>query len=510
MEREFDIVIIGSGLGGLQCGYILADEGYSVCILEKNRQYGGNLQTFVRDKKIFDTGVHYIGGLDEGQNLNSFFKYFNIMDDLKLQKLDEDAFDLISFGEDENVYPYAQGYDNFIEKLSAYFPEEREAIVHFCDTLRDIVSKFPMYSLKPDKVDDQYFETLQIGLIDYLESITSNKKLQSVLAGNNLLYAGRKESAPLYVHALVLNSYIESSYKCTGGGAQIERLLSKNLKAKGVVMRNYAEVTGFNIEDKLVKSVMINGGEEKVYGKKFISNIPPAVTVNMIDKSFLRKSYIKRINSLPNTPSIFILYGVLKEKTFKNINSNIYHFESDSPWDSINYPEDDFGNGFALFFNKDAKNPEYCDSFSLMTYMNFSEVEQWKDTFHTIPHHRTERDEEYVKFKEEKAAVLFKKLYDRLPEMEGCIQSYTTSTPLSFRDYIGAVEGSLYGIEKDYRNPLRTFIPPQTKVDNLLLTGQNLTLHGILGVTISAFITCSSIVDIEKILEKVNAQTTSN
>jgi len=56
-------------MGGLVCANLLAAEGLKVCVLEKNNQAGGNLQTFVRDKLIFDSGVHYIGGLGKGQNL---------------------------------------------------------------------------------------------------------------------------------------------------------------------------------------------------------------------------------------------------------------------------------------------------------------------------------------------------------------------------------------------------------------------------------------------------------
>src|SRR6478752_6789466 len=101
---QFDYVIIGSGLGGLLCAYTLTKEGNSVCVLEKNRQIGGNLQIFVRDKAIFDTGIHYIGGLDEGQNLNQYFRYFGLMDKLKLKKLDEESFDIISFDKEEKEY----------------------------------------------------------------------------------------------------------------------------------------------------------------------------------------------------------------------------------------------------------------------------------------------------------------------------------------------------------------------------------------------------------------------
>jgi all-trans-retinol 13,14-reductase len=48
MKEQYDVVIVGSGLGGLVSAIILAKEGYSVCVLEKNNQYGGNLKTFFR------------------------------------------------------------------------------------------------------------------------------------------------------------------------------------------------------------------------------------------------------------------------------------------------------------------------------------------------------------------------------------------------------------------------------------------------------------------------------
>ena len=63
---------------------------------------------------IFDSGVHYLGGLDKGQNLYQVFKYLGMMDKLKLQKMDEDVFDKIIIENDDKEYVYAQGYENFI------------------------------------------------------------------------------------------------------------------------------------------------------------------------------------------------------------------------------------------------------------------------------------------------------------------------------------------------------------------------------------------------------------
>jgi len=91
----------------------------------------------------------------------------------------------------------------------------------------------------------------------------------------------------------------------------------------------------------------------------------------------------------------------------------------------------------------------------------------------------------------------------KFPRLRECIQSYTVATPLSFRDYIGNDDGSLYGVTKDYKDPLRTFLSPKTKIPNLFLTGQNLNLHGILGASMSGLKTCFAILGDDYILEKI-------
>lgn len=142
------MVIMGSGMGGLVCADILGKQGYKVCVLEKNKQIGGSLQTYVRDKIIFDSGVHYIGGLGKGQNLYQIFKYLGIIDKLKLQQMDVNAFDKILIENDEKQYVYAQGYENFIQHLLVDFPGEELAIRSYCDKIREVCDKFPLYNLR--------------------------------------------------------------------------------------------------------------------------------------------------------------------------------------------------------------------------------------------------------------------------------------------------------------------------------------------------------------------------
>ena len=101
------VIIIGSGLGGLECGYILAKHGMKVTVLEQSDQTGGCLQTFVRGRALFDTGFHYAGGLGDGEPLNILFRYFGLMD-LPWVRMDPDCFDEVVIG--DMSFPFASTY----------------------------------------------------------------------------------------------------------------------------------------------------------------------------------------------------------------------------------------------------------------------------------------------------------------------------------------------------------------------------------------------------------------
>ena len=182
----------------------------------------------------------------------------------------------------------------------------------------------------------------------------------------------------------------------------------------------------------------------------------------------------------------------MKKDSFKHLNHNYYYFEQEDPWGVLNYTQENWPLGFALFFTTSGHDEEYTEGVTVMAYMRFEDVKKWENTFNTVSN-ETSRGNDYEAFKKEKAEILFDVVERQFPGFKSCIKSYTTATPLSARDYIGTDDGSLYGLTKDYRDPLKSFISPRTKIHNLLLTGQNLNLHGVLGVTVSAVLTCSQI-----------------
>lgn len=500
MKKAYDVVIIGSGLGGLVSSIILAKEGFSVCVLEKNNQFGGNLQTFVRDKTIFDTGIHYIGGLSEGQNLYKYFKYLGIMDDLNLKKMDEDGFDIISFEDDQTEFPHAQGYDNFINHLATFFPDEKANIQKYCDKIVETCDSFPLYNLQAEGKYDS--EILSINAKEYIDQITENKKLRAVLAGSNFLYVGIEDKSPFYVHALSVNSYIQSSWRCINGGSQITKQLIKQLKANGGEVFKYKEVVRFTTEGNDVNSAIMKDGSE-VFGKMFISNIEPKKTLEMVGEAKFRKSFYSRIQSLEGVISAFSLYIVFKPETFPYINHNYYHFkDSNGVWTAHEYDENSWPKAYMASMNASKENT-WADGMTFITYMKYDEMKAWEKTFNTTAE-KNDRGESYEQFKTRKAERFLQEIEIKFPGIRDKIQSVHTSTPLSYRDYIGGHNGNMYGYVKDSNNPMKTFISPKTKLNNLYLTGQSINMHGVLGVTIGAVVTCSEIVGKDYLVKKIN------
>lgn len=490
MQQKFDILIIGSGLGGLVSAVILAKKGLKVCVLEKNSQFGGNLQTFSRNKRIFDTGVHYLGGLEPGQNLYRYFDFLGIMQNLKISRMSESGFDRISFDGDEKVYPHSQGYENFVEDLAALFPAEKENIEKYILEIQRICNNFSRYNLGEKQRYDE--NLLYENTADFIESITDDNKLQAVLCGSNFLYAGNRKT-PLYVHALTVNSYIRSAYRCIDGGSQIAKLLVKELRKHGGEIRRRSKVTEISYaKDGLIQEIRTESGK-KYEARNVISNIDIKATIKLFGKENFSKALVKRVEQMLPGASCFSVYIILRPQSVPYFNYNIFHCKSPelifstSEADSRNWPAQ-----YMLSAAVDQRHPEFAESLTILTYMSFDEVEKWAKTENTVAE-KNFRGTDYDHFKEERANTLIAEIEKKIPGIRNKIDQIYTSTPLTYRDYIGTDRGAMYGYEKDSNNPLKTMFVPKTKIPNLFLTGQSVNMHGILGVTIGAFTTCTEI-----------------
>jgi all-trans-retinol 13,14-reductase len=492
---KYDVVIIGSGLGGLQCGYILSQEGYNVCILEKNSQLGGCVQTFKRNNTVFDTGMHYIGSMDEGQVLNRFFRYFKLTDKLKLKRMDENGYEVVHHKDKE--YKFAMDYDRFTETMAGYFPKEREALLKYTGKLKEISASVDLLNLRESSSHQTgYLDYFSVGIDDYLNSITKNETLKSVLLGLSPLYAGTKEQSPLYLPMIIHSSFINSAYRFIDGGSQISDLLSGYITGNGGTIIRKAEVTDLIFDSAKIKSVKINNSEI-IEGDIFISNIHPKRLLKIAMNAPLRPAYRNRINSIDETIGAFTLYLSMKENAFEYLNYNTYAFKTDIIWEGANYSKENWPRGYMMHLSPSSKNEKYTDAVIVNTYMKWEDVKFWENTS------VEKRGDDYKEFKRQKAEKLFDVLEGDFPGIRSKTDAYYTSTPLTYRDYIGSPTGGFYGMLKDYKNPLRSMVLPRTTISNLLHTGQNINIHGVIGVTICSILTCSEMLGTHYLLNKM-------
>jgi all-trans-retinol 13,14-reductase len=491
---KYDVVIIGSGLGGLLCANVLSREGYSVCLLEKNNRLGGSLQSFGRKACVFNTGLNYTESLDEGQALFKYFRYFGITDKVRFRRLDKDGFDIISLP--HGRYPLAMGHDNFMEKLLPSFPKEKNSLARYLETIRGICSSISLYNLSEEPFSLIGCRSLGSGAADYIGSEIKDPRLRNIIAGNNLMYAGDASKTPLMIHALISNSFIESAWRIVDGSHMMISVLADNITSCGGVIMKSSKAVSFSSEDNIIRSVLLDSGEV-IEGRFFISNTHPEQLLKMTGLFRSSDAFSVRLSSLEDTIGMFSLYIVFKKNSFPYLNYNFYHYNQDDVWVAGSYEADRWPQSWVLMTTATSDPSQYATSASVLTYMRYDELEKWQDTT------TGNRGDEYLEFKIRKSEALLDNLEMQFPGIRSCVDTYYSSTPLTWRDYTGTRAGSAFGLLKDFNRPMESIILPRTKIRNLFLTGQNTNVHGILGVTISSLITCGEITDIKNLIRKI-------
>ena len=498
MGRDnFDVVIIGGGLGGLLCGAILSKNGYRVCVLEKHHQIGGNLQTFKRDGIEFNSSMHFVGTMERGQILYKFFKYLGILDKIGLEKMDRSCYEKIYLC--DKVYELPTGVKEYREKLLAYFPGEKEAIDAYLKKFQDVWNSSNILKIKSltesGPEESGYTHT---NVYDFIESLTANEDLKAIWGVTSSLYAGIPGQSSLNTHAVIGYHNILGAYRFNKGSNKMANALKGIILNHGGTVRTNSEVVNFRFRDQEICAVELKNGSP-VSGKSFISSIHPALLVKMVEPGRFRKAYVNRILELENTIGAFCVYIKTRKSAFRDINSSVFISNTRSVWNAGVYDQLPWPSCCLLFTTSDRNDSEFAESVNLYAFMKFREVIQWEHT--TVE----KRGEEYRRFKQQKAEELIDLVESRFPGFRSSIDSYYAATPLTYRDYTGIPEGSMYGILKDCNNPKKSYISAITRIPNLFLSGQNAGggMHGVLGVTVSALFTCAQFMPVEDLLKKI-------
>ena len=476
---RYDVVIIGSGFGGLVCAHLLAKAGKRVLVLERQLQPGGCIQSYKRKGQAFDTGLHYVGGLGEGQKLNRIFSHLGLMR-LPWYRLDPEGFDLVTIGEE--TFAFAEGYDQFVDKLATRFPKEREALQQYVQTLQQ--TEAVAFG------SNDAYQLFGTSAYDYLTRTFNDPLLINVLSGSALKMELRQASLPLFTFAHGNSSFIQSSWRLQGDGNLIVKSLIDDIHSFGGEVICQAEVDELIEKDgRIIAAHSTNG--ETYEGDIFISDIYPSLTFSLVkDSAVLRNLFRRRMSNMENTFGIFTASLRLKPDTLPYFNHNKFVYRQPNVW---TFYEEPGSVGGLMISCRVPEEGTYATQIDLLTPMPWRVREPWADT------QIGRRGADYLALKARYADECIALAETVIPGLREMISQTYTSTPLTYRDYTLTPNGSAYGVRRDCRNLVITMLSPRTPIPNLMLTGQNLMLHGLEGVSMTALLTCQEILGTEYI-----------
>jgi phytoene desaturase len=327
---DYDVIIIGAGLGGLVCGTLLARKGWRVAIFEKKATVGGCCTSFTRKGFTFDLSVQSIGGCGEGGRV------WRLLDDLGMR----DSIELLPLEPareyhlpDMKILQYAD-LDSHMDYLSSLFPHEHEGIKAVYRIYRSLSEEIDRYPSSLSWFDPSHFEqefpftyryreeTLQ----DVLDAHIKDPHLKVILGVRSSYALLPPSRFSVIAMAALEMSYLQGGVAVLKGKMEdLPLLLAKGFLRGGGTLHTRHEAKEIMLEEGKAMGVRLKGGETAT-AHAVVSNADATATfVRMIDEKVLPSGWIKRLKGMKPSYSYFIIYlGVEGQLNLSCSNNEVF------------------------------------------------------------------------------------------------------------------------------------------------------------------------------------------
>ena len=516
---HYDAIVIGSGIGGLTTAAVLSKENQKVLVVERHYTAGGFTHVFKRKGFEWDVGIHYIG---EAQRPTSVIrKVFDYITDGNLHWADMgEVYDRIIIGEKE--FDFVKGVKNFKERMTSYFPNEKEAIDSYVDLVFEAVSKsqkFYMDKALPPFIStfigpnlrNPFYEFSDKTTYEVLRSLTDNEELIKVLTGQYGDYGLPPKESSFIMHAAVARHYFAGGNFPIGGSSKIAETTDQVIENAGGTILISAEVDEIIIEKNKAVGIRMKDGKEfranKIISGAGIMNTYEKLLPSEVGNKFNLKSKLRKVNRSVAHACLYLgLDGSPDELGLPKTNYWIYPEKVDHDTAVHNYLED-INNEFPVVYISfpSAKDPDWGNRYpvkstiDIITLVPYSLFEKWDGTSWM------KRGEDYESIKENITNRLLEVLYLHVPSAKGKIVHKELSSPLTTKHFVNYDEGEIYGLDHSPKRFRQRFLKPRTPIKNLFLTGQDIVSAGVAAALFSGVITASAITRkniIKKIMKK--------
>jgi phytoene dehydrogenase-like protein len=288
MQKKYDAIIIGSGIGGLVCASYLVRSGLEVLILEQLDSVGGCCSSFERDGNMFDVGAHYLGGVESGY-------IGEILDELALK----DAMNFLRFDPSEEI--------RFLDKrivVRQNFLDTRDALIQEFPTEKLAIERFIAF-LKERDVPYLYRQLYSLTFDNLLKEFFRDSDLRRFFSALTFCNKGLPADEIAAISAVIfLREYIfDSGYCPVGGMKQFPEILTRRFVESGGDIRLSTKVSRVALKYDRVAGVETTEGFFE--SGMVVSNMDASKTfTTLLDVESKER---KRLGALVASTSMFVV-----------------------------------------------------------------------------------------------------------------------------------------------------------------------------------------------------------
>ena len=502
-QENWDVIVIGSGMGGMAAASALSQTGHKVLLLEKYTTLGGQTHSFSRDGFRWDAGIHYLSGVAPGEPDR---KALDWLCDTPIDLSPLGAiYDYLHLG-DEDPLALTRPYEAQILDLKERFPGDAAAIDAWFDAVHK--AREAVYAVFQSRAMPQPFgevvEWWKRGGIkrwcgrtteEVAAEITNNPHLKNALVAQWGDHGGRPSVASFAIHALIAHSWLECGAWYPVGGASViaDHILPLITKAGGKAC------AGVQVEELLMKDGRVIGVRtadgDDIYADTIVSNIGARETVDrLLPDGCGADDWVREIRSLGPSICHFSLFlgfeGDIEKAGATKANHWLYPTgETDAVWTEA--PEGTPPSMFVSFPSlKDTAHdagPTQKHTGEMAAWTEWSVVERWAET---AP---GDRGEDYAAFKAQVEKGLFDQFKTYFPELAELVVFKELSTPLATAAITGHRQGAFYGLAVTPARMLSDALRMKTPIKGLFLSGQDTASPGVPGAMWGGILCAASI-----------------